>query len=246
MKPYRPEHCLALASTGWGRAPHQVEALLAVTHAHALAKGGQTRHALADIQLAETTLTAGTGDEAPFWALVWGPPAATVHSRTAMVFETLGDRPNAAQYATAAASRPGAAYARIIALDLAAQAEQQVQQGSIEQACTTWGRAIDNAPASSSTTTVSPADGGNRKTNSGADRLDYRAGPLGTSTPDRKRCARRRSTHSCARLCTPPPTPPQRGRARRKVTFERVALSLRSRSSPPSADCPPGLAQAAR
>ncbi|MGW3202049.1 hypothetical protein ACWDBD_47620 [Streptomyces sp. NPDC001118] len=80
----------------------------------------------------------------PFWALVWGPPAATVHSRTAKVFETLGDRPNAArQYARAAASRPGTTYARIIALDLVAQAEQQAKQGSIEQACATWDRAID-------------------------------------------------------------------------------------------------------
>ncbi|MEU0309129.1 hypothetical protein [Streptomyces cyaneofuscatus] len=159
MKLHQPEHCLALASTGWdrarGRVPHQVEALFAVTHAHALAKTGQTRHALADIQLAETTLAAGAGGEVPFWALVWGPPAATVHSRTAKVFETLGDRPNAAHhYATAAASRPGATYARIIALDLVAQAEQQAQQGSIEQACTTWGRAIDTMTGVKSTRTL--------------------------------------------------------------------------------------------
>lgn len=148
MKLRRPEHCLALAETGWdrarGRVGQQVEALFAVTHAHALAKTGQTRRALTDIQLAQTALTAGAGDEVPFWALAWGPPAATVHSRTAKVFETLGDRPNAAhQYATAAASRPGATYARIIALDLVAQAEQQAKQGSIEQACVTWSRAID-------------------------------------------------------------------------------------------------------
>ncbi|MFC8728227.1 hypothetical protein [Streptomyces bacillaris] len=159
MKLHRPEHCLALASTGWdrarGRVPHQVEALFAVTHAHALAKTGQTRHTLADIQLAETALTAGAGEEVPFWALVWGPPAATVHSRTAKVFETLGDHPNAAHnYATAAASRPGATYARIIALDLVAQAEQQAQQGSIEQACTTWGRAIDTMTGVKSTRTL--------------------------------------------------------------------------------------------
>ncbi|RCG26366.1 hypothetical protein DTL70_07210 [Streptomyces diacarni] len=148
MKLHRPEHCLALAETGWDRAKgwvdQQVEALFAVTHAHALAKTGQRQAALADVDRAQTALAAGTGDEVPFWALVWGPPAATVHSRTAKVFETLGDRSNAArQYATAAASRPDATYARIIALDLVAQAEQQAKQGSIEQACTTWGRAID-------------------------------------------------------------------------------------------------------
>lgn len=158
MKLHRPEYCLALASTGRdrarGRVDHQVEALFAVTHAHALAKTGQTRHALADVQLAESALAAGAGDEVPFWAMVWGPPAATVHSRTAKVFETLGDRPNAAhQYATAAASRPGATYARIIALDLVARAEQ-AKQGSIEQACTTWGRAIDTMAGVKSTRTL--------------------------------------------------------------------------------------------
>ncbi|WP_127452968.1 hypothetical protein [Streptomyces sp. B29(2018)] len=161
MKLHRPEHCLALAESGWGRARgrvgQQVVALFAVTHAHALAKTGQTRRALDDVQLAENALAAGmrAGDEVPFWALVWGPPAATVHSRTAKVFETLGDRPNAAhQYATAAASRPGATYARIIALDLVAQAEQQAKQGSIEQACGTWGRAIDTMAGVKSTRTL--------------------------------------------------------------------------------------------
>ncbi|MFF0437513.1 hypothetical protein ACFYU9_35535 [Streptomyces sp. NPDC004327] len=161
MKLHRPEHCLALAESGWerarGRVGQQVEALFAVTHAHALARTGQTCRALADVQLAETALAAGmrAGDEVPFWALVWGPPAATVHSRTAKVFETLGDRPNAAhQYATAAASRPGATYARIIALDLVAQAEQQAKQGGIEQACGTWGRAIDTMAGVKSTRTL--------------------------------------------------------------------------------------------
>ncbi|WP_186319114.1 hypothetical protein [Streptomyces sp. SAJ15] len=159
MKLHRPEHCLALAESGWerarGRVGQQVEALFAVTHAHALAKTGQTRRALADVQLAETALAARAEDEVPLWALVWGPPAATVHSRTAKVFETLGDRPNAAhQYATAAASRPGATYARITALDLVAQAEQQAKQGSIEQACTTWGCAIDTMAGVKSTRTL--------------------------------------------------------------------------------------------
>jgi hypothetical protein len=91
----------------------------------------------------------------PLWAMVWGPPAATVHSRTAKVFETLGDCGNSARsYATAAASRPGATYARIIALDLVAQAEQQAQQGGIEQACATWDRAIDTMAAVKSTRTL--------------------------------------------------------------------------------------------
>ncbi|MGW2818934.1 hypothetical protein [Streptomyces sp. NPDC001415] len=159
MKLHRPEHCLALAETGWdrakGRVDAQVEALFAVTHAHALAKTGQRQRALADVDRAHAALAAGVDDEVPFWALVWGPPAATVHSRTAKVFETLGDRPNSARsYATAAASRPGATYARIIALDLIAQAEQQAEQGGIEQACATWSRAIDTMAGVKSTRTL--------------------------------------------------------------------------------------------
>ncbi|WP_307627956.1 hypothetical protein [Streptomyces turgidiscabies] len=76
------------------------------------------------------------------WCGVRPPPRSA--TRTAKVHETLGDRRNAAlQYAIAAASRPGATYARIIALDLVAQAEQQAKQGGIEQACAAWGRAID-------------------------------------------------------------------------------------------------------
>ncbi|MFF1691711.1 hypothetical protein [Streptomyces sp. NPDC058254] len=159
MKLHRPEHCLALAETGWdrakGRVGSQVEALFAITHAHALAKTGQTPQALTGVDRAHAALVAGADDDVPFWALVWGPPAATVHSRSAKVFETLGDRPNSARsYATAAASRPGTTYARIIALDLVAQAEQQAKQGGIEQACATWGRAIDTMAGVKSTRTL--------------------------------------------------------------------------------------------
>ncbi|MFI0743082.1 hypothetical protein ACH4PU_34165 [Streptomyces sp. NPDC021100] len=158
MKLHRPEHCLALAETGWAKAKGKVdprtEALFAITHAHAPAKTGQHKAAFADVDRAHAALAAGQDADVPFWALAWGPPAATVHSRTAKVFETVGDRPNAAkEYATAAASRPGATYARIIALDLVAQAEQQAQQGSFEQACATWHRAIETMDGVRSTRT---------------------------------------------------------------------------------------------
>jgi hypothetical protein len=159
MKLHRPEHCLALAGTGWdrarGRVGPQVEALFAITHAHALARSGQAVQALGDVDRAHAALAGGDGDDVPFWALAWGPPVATVHSRTAKVFEALGDHPNSARsYATAAASRPATTYARIIALDLVAQAEQQAKQGGIEQACTTWGRAIDTMAGVQSTRTL--------------------------------------------------------------------------------------------
>ncbi|MEU1015531.1 hypothetical protein [Streptomyces sp. NPDC005898] len=81
----------------------------------------------------------------PFWALAWGPPAASVYSRTAKVYETLGDHRAAAdEYARAAATRPAGTYARIVALDLVAGAEMLLKRGSIEQACSAWGQAMDH------------------------------------------------------------------------------------------------------
>ncbi|OEJ22772.1 hypothetical protein AR457_36500 [Streptomyces agglomeratus] len=60
----------------------------------------------------------------PFWALAWGPPAASVHSRTAKVHETMGDHRAAAEhYALAVTARPADTYARIVALDLVAGAD---------------------------------------------------------------------------------------------------------------------------
>ncbi|MCT9093495.1 hypothetical protein N4G70_32195 [Streptomyces sp. ASQP_92] len=149
MKLHRPEHCLALAASAvdkvHGRVDTQTEALFAVTHAHALAKAGQRQEAVREVERARTALHSAKGDDVPFWALSWGPPAATVHSRSAKVFETLGDRRRAAaMYGAAASSRPPGTYARIVALDLVAQAEMQAAEGSIEQACATWGQAIDH------------------------------------------------------------------------------------------------------
>ncbi|RLV79104.1 hypothetical protein D3C57_112005 [Streptomyces rapamycinicus NRRL 5491] len=148
MKLHRPEHCLDLAASGLARANGQVpahaQALFHITHAHALAKTGQRRQAVAEIEAARAALDTGRGDQVPFWALAWGPPEATVVSRTAKVLEDLGDHRRASQYyAHAAASRPSGTYARIVALDLVAAAESQLNQGSVEEACTTWSRAMD-------------------------------------------------------------------------------------------------------
>ncbi|GHI98031.1 hypothetical protein [Streptomyces olivaceus] len=149
LKLHRPEHCQGLAETGLNRAKGKVDAqtesLFRVVHAHTLAKSGQSQAALTEVQQAHALLTAAPGDEVPFWALAWGPPAASVYSRTAKVHETLGDhRAAAEQYARAAGSRPAGTYARIVALDLVAGAEMHLKRGRIEQACATWNRAIDH------------------------------------------------------------------------------------------------------
>ncbi|MGW8558056.1 tetratricopeptide repeat protein [Streptomyces tubercidicus] len=149
LKLHRPEHCLGLAETGLNRAKGKVdtqtESLFRIVHAHTLAKAGQRTTALAEAERASALLTADPGDEVPFWALAWGPPAASVYSRNAKVYETLGDHRTAAeQYSRAAGARPAGTYARIVALDLVAGAEMQLKRGQIEQACATWNRALDH------------------------------------------------------------------------------------------------------
>ncbi|WP_199550164.1 hypothetical protein [Streptomyces sp. N35] len=149
LKLHRPEHCQSLAETGLerakGRVDAQTEALFRVVHAHTLAKTGKRRRALAEAELARDLLVGAPGDETTFWALTWGPPAASVYSRTAKVYETLGDHRSAAeQYALAATARPSQTYARIVALDLVAGAEMHLKRGGIEQACATWHQAMDH------------------------------------------------------------------------------------------------------
>jgi hypothetical protein len=96
------------------------------------------------VEKAQSLLAADLGDQVPFWSLAWGPVAATVHSRSAKVFEKLGDRPRAEEeFAAAAAGRPTDTYARIFALDLVDQGRMQHAQGHLEHACSTWGKAID-------------------------------------------------------------------------------------------------------
>ena len=154
----QPEHCLGLAETGLERAKGRVdagtEALFRVVYAHTLAKAGRKHAAIAEVEHARTLLDRGPG-EMPFWAMTWGPPAPNVHSRTAKVFETLGDRRAAAeQYALAAATRPAGGYTRIVSLDLVAAAEMQIKSGAIEQACGTWEWALDHMDGVRSARTV--------------------------------------------------------------------------------------------
>lgn len=149
MKLRHPQYTLALAesarSRAHGKVDAQTEALFAVTHAHALATAGQRREAVRQVQTARDYLISAPGDDMPFWATSWGPAEATIRSRSAKVFSRLGDRKGAAEnYAAAAAARPARTYSRIHALDLNAQAKVELSEGSIEQACVTWGRALDS------------------------------------------------------------------------------------------------------
>jgi len=158
LRLHRPEHCQRLAETGLnrakGRVDNQTEALFRVVHAHTLAKAGQRHAALAEAEQARVLMATDRADEVPFWALTWGPPVASVYSRTAKVYETLSDhRAAAEQYAHAATSRPADTYARIVSLDLVASAEMHLRRGGIEQACATWSQALDHMDGVRSTRT---------------------------------------------------------------------------------------------
>jgi hypothetical protein len=154
----RPEHCLGLAETGLNRAKgkvdNQTEALFRVVHAHTLAKTGDRPAALVETERARTLIAADPGDQPPFWALAWGPPRASVYSRTARIYETLGEhRAAAEQYIRAAAARSTNTYARVVALDLVSAAELHLKRGRVEQACATWARALDHMDGVRSTRT---------------------------------------------------------------------------------------------
>ncbi|MEV0620275.1 hypothetical protein AB0I81_43625 [Nonomuraea sp. NPDC050404] len=149
LKLNRPEHCEGLAATALscarGKVDPATEALFRITHANTLAKSGQRHEAIEETQRAHDLLARGQDEDLPFWARAWGPPQGTVLSRSAKVFQALGDVRNAAeQYGRAAACRPPTTYARIVALDLVAEAELLLAQGGIEHACATWGRAMDH------------------------------------------------------------------------------------------------------
>ncbi|PPK66245.1 hypothetical protein V5P93_003962 [Actinokineospora auranticolor] len=158
LRLHRPEHCLGLAETGLNRAkgmvdPH-IEALFRVVHAHTLAKVGLGPAARAELDHSRRLIDTAPAGELPFWALTWGPPRASVHSRAARVYETLGEHAAAAeQYTRSATARPTDTYARIAALDLDSAARMHFRRGGHEQACTTWMRALDHMSGVSSVRT---------------------------------------------------------------------------------------------
>ncbi|MFI6086063.1 hypothetical protein ACIBBB_34875 [Streptomyces sp. NPDC051217] len=132
MKLHRPEHCLALAKTGRRQA------------------------ALAGVDRAHTALAAGRGPGTRRRSGHWRgghpqPPPTPAQRRCSRRSATTATP----HRATRPLPRAGqATYARIIALDLVAQAEQQAKQGGIEQACATWDRAIETMAGVKSSRTI--------------------------------------------------------------------------------------------
>lgn len=144
----RPEHTLDLAEAALqrvrGRVDAATQALFAITRGRALANAGRGREAVAQVRAAQDMALRGDEEALPFHAALWGSARACVSSHTAKTFRALGDHANAEHhYVVAARGRPQAEYARITALTLAAAGREQAAQGHLEQACGTWGEALD-------------------------------------------------------------------------------------------------------
>lgn len=146
----RPEHTLDLAQTALtmadGHADPGLLSLFVVCHARALSYAGRGTEAVGEIRRAQDLALRAEPAELPYWAGLWGAPRATVASHTAKTFRTLRDHTNAEKYYAAATrgyGKPDEGRARITALSLSAQGGEQAAQGHLEQACTTWGQAVD-------------------------------------------------------------------------------------------------------
>ncbi|MFF3096839.1 hypothetical protein [Streptomyces cyaneofuscatus] len=148
----RPEHTLDLAdaalSLATGRAGPGLLSMLVVCRARALATAGRGTEAVAEVRRAQDLAIRGEEDELPYWLTLSGSPQAAVSSIAAKVFRALRDHPNAAkQYASAGRSYGSAAnggLSRVTALSMGALGREQAAQGHLEQACSTWSRALEH------------------------------------------------------------------------------------------------------
>ncbi|MFI8938291.1 hypothetical protein [Streptomyces syringium] len=143
----RHEHTEDLAEAALTRASGRVdpatESLFVICRARALAVTGRPRQAVAEAVRARTLADRRT-DGMTGWATMWGSAAAMVDSHTAHILTRLGDHREAERYHASAARRyDGTEHQRIKALSSVAEGRAQCAQGHIEQACATWGRALD-------------------------------------------------------------------------------------------------------
>ncbi|WP_455360451.1 hypothetical protein [Streptomyces sp. SYSU K21746] len=148
METGRGEHTLDLIDAALarvkGRTDPASESLYVVTRARALAMAGRRREAVAEAARAARLVEDADESEMPFWAALWGSAGACVGNHTAKTAELLGDyRVAERHFSQAVWNTSGSAYQRIAALSLALTGSMQCRQGHVEEACTTWGRALE-------------------------------------------------------------------------------------------------------
>ncbi|MYW04462.1 hypothetical protein [Streptomyces sp. SID3343] len=148
----RPEHTLDLADAALslteGRVSPGYLSLFVITRARALALAGRGPEAAAEIRRAQDLVLRKneSTEELPFWASVWtSRNTANVATNAAKTLVSLRDHANAERHYTTAASTFDrvAGKARVTALSLSDLGREQAAQGHLEQACSTWGRALD-------------------------------------------------------------------------------------------------------
>lgn len=142
-----PRRAIALADASmsrdrYGQASHRERALLAIVHARALAADGDRPGTLAAISRAERDLARADNGEAP--ARVGFFQEASLAHETACALRDMGQPLDAEiHFQRSVATRRRQQYARTHSVTLGYLGAVQVQQGRLDEACATWGQALD-------------------------------------------------------------------------------------------------------
>jgi hypothetical protein len=131
-----------MSRTHYGQASSREKALLAVVHARALAAGGDRRGTLAAISRAERDLARADNEDAPDRVSFF--QEASLAHETACALRDLGNPLDAElHFQRSVATRRRQQYARTHSVTLGYLGAVQVQQGRLDEACGTWGQALD-------------------------------------------------------------------------------------------------------
>lgn len=132
----------SMSRTHYGQASSREKALLAVVHARALAAGGDRRGTLAAISRAERDLARADNEDAPDRVSFF--QEASLAHETACALRDLGNPLDAElHFQRSVATRRRQQYARTHSVTLGYLGAVQVQQGRLDEACGTWGQALD-------------------------------------------------------------------------------------------------------
>ncbi|NJP72294.1 Tat pathway signal protein [Streptomyces sp. C1-2] len=132
----------SMSRTHYGHASSREKALLAVVHARALAAGGDRRGTLAAISRAERDLARADNEDAPDRVSFF--QEASLAHETACALRDLGNPLDAElHFQRSVATRRRQQYARTHSVTLGYLGAVQVQQGRLDEACGTWGQALD-------------------------------------------------------------------------------------------------------
>ncbi|MDX2964400.1 hypothetical protein [Streptomyces acidiscabies] len=132
----------SMSRTHYGQATSREKALIAIVHARALAADGDRLSTLAAISRAERNLARADNDDAP--GRVGFFQEASLSHETACALRDLGHPLDAeAHFQHSVATRRRQQYARTHSVTLGYLGAVQVQQGHLDEACGTWGQALD-------------------------------------------------------------------------------------------------------